>query len=220
MIVWLAAWPHCGSTLARIFLKEVFGLPSFSKYYEEKLVFLFGQASLDFTEEWSRARLPVLQESDDLFIIKTHEAPLDDSPAIFVQRDGRAAMTGLARFWEAPLRRIIVGEGFTFCDWSTFARVWDPFRRPQTEVLLFEEILQRPGQATAVLRDCFGWQPLQGFRNEFENYNQRWPKLFSKRPHWSQDFSPEDLELFCRLHGAIMETYGYTDAEVLEEARA
>src|SRR5438270_5605135 len=93
--VWIASYPRSGNTFLRIILERVFSLPSYSVYYSE------GGKHRDASAEalQDAPRLPADWKSrvtDSVtappVMIKTHDLPADSGPAIFIARDGRAAI--------------------------------------------------------------------------------------------------------------------------------
>ena len=93
--VWLASYPRSGNTFLRIILQNFFRLPTYSIYNVQ------GQG---FSDPSSAAleEAPVLPRDwrDSLsdepgakpMLLKTHDRPEGDGPAIYLVRDGRAAI--------------------------------------------------------------------------------------------------------------------------------
>src|SRR5262249_53341379 len=93
--VWIASYPRSGNTFLRIVLQNIFQLPSYSVYNVE------GQNYKDPSAE-ALEKAPFLpcnwrklisnNAHSKTIPIKTHDPPNDDAPAIFIIRDGRAAI--------------------------------------------------------------------------------------------------------------------------------
>jgi hypothetical protein len=66
-------------------------------------------------------------------LIKTHESPPDDNPALYVVRDGRAAAVSLWEYYNRsiPLEQIIAGR-HRAGTWSDHLLAWQPWKRSQT----------------------------------------------------------------------------------------
>ncbi len=221
MICWLAGWPHCGSTLARNFLKDVFGLLSVSMYYEPKLASLFGPEAEIYGASWG---LPLYAESRDAgrrVIIKTHDFPFDASPCIYVVRDGRDACASLAKFWKMSVARAIRGENpfmFTgrrnFGTWAAHYASWHPLSRPNTILVKFSDFINCP-DGTANRLSAFLEQKQTGrFEDKFEELKKSkiYPELFDDQNAELRDTIPEHaLEMFWRINGQVMKELGYID---------
>lgn len=134
--VWLASWPRSGNTYLRTILWQCFGLRSGSIYpgdlaHNKKLEEYVGH----------------IEDKKNLFVtgniplIKTHESPADDSPAIYVVRNGKVATISLWQFYsETPLELIIEGR-HRFGTWSNHLQLWKPWERPNTLLLKYEDIV-------------------------------------------------------------------------------
>lgn len=219
MIVWIAAWPHSGTALCRNLIEQTLGLPTFSKYDEPELVFMFGCKTTKFINEWCLdAYIRMLNDKERATIIKTHGYEANNSPTIFLLRDGRNAIAGLSRFWNKPVQTIITGEeSGPFMDWSTHFKVWNPYNRPETLILKYEDMLKEPDKAAAAIAKALQVEVKKPFENNQEEYRKRWPQLFKPRhSDWRLDFSPEDIELFWRLHEKTMIATGYGNRKEAE----
>lgn len=208
-IVWLAGYPHCGSTYTRMVLKDVFGINSHSLYTEEELVFLFGEQAATFAKEWDSEKYNELKDSDDLHIIKTHDMPIDCNPTIFVVRDGLEASVALSHFWKIPVKNVISGHG-RFGSWSGFYYAWEPIVRPYTLIVKYEE-LEADANAVAVrLGEFLARKPQKLFENKFEEAKDQFPKLFNDREGCSDcTITADENRLFWRCHGLAMRELGY-----------
>jgi hypothetical protein len=97
MIVWLASYPRSGNTYFRILIHHLYGLKTYSIYDDLLLEKLDGTA-----ETIGHERLPGdledLEQSESVYIVKTHNLPGDDRPAIQIVRDGRDALVSYTKF--------------------------------------------------------------------------------------------------------------------------
>lgn len=135
--VWLASWPRSGNTYLRTILWHCFGLHSGSIYPDE----FSGNKKL---EEY----VGHIEDKKSLFfegnipLIKTHEAPADVSPAIYIVRDGAAATLSLCQYYpETPLGIVIEGR-HRFGTWSNHLQLWKPWERPNTLLLRYEDLVE------------------------------------------------------------------------------
>jgi len=213
MITWIAGWPHNGSTLLRQIIKDCFEIPSYSKYKEPELEFLFGKEAAKFSELWNIASLEQYQRcrrGKELFVVKTHEIPFDDSPAIFVVRDGRDAVTTLSRFWATPIANMIVGQGCVFGTWSGYYYAWQPKKRPKTIIVRYEDMVTQPQKVVADIAPMLGCEPKRPFVDKYEQNKGQWPQLFNGTMGiWQEEMTEADLELFWQCHGDVMKELGY-----------
>jgi len=230
MIVWIAGWPHCGSTLLRTFLRDTFGIASYSKYPEPKLQFAFGKES-DAWAEWYHkepdAALAELDGRDEWYGIKTHDWPTDDRPAIYIARDGRDAIGSLAAFWDVPLLPLLkdlviqrdhwiagIRKGMRqeFGSWSTHYRVWDPRIRERTKLVWFSDILDYPEDVRLGLSQFLKKEPTGTWVDRFDEYKEQWPRMYDDKDSEHRGaMGAEMLDLFWRLHGPVMVELGFAD---------
>jgi hypothetical protein len=133
MLLWLASFPRSGNTFFRVLLKQLYGLSSFDLHqphppFRPQFKHMIGEAVLD---------LPPSELARDgrLHIVKTHELPQEDYPAIYLVRDGRDAIASYARFlldsgyygsgadYPSVLRRLIESsESYGGCAYQTQVR--------------------------------------------------------------------------------------------------
>src|SRR5947209_9405031 len=127
--VWIASYPRSGNTLLRLILAECFELGTKSKYPEssEAVLAFFGG-----------------HLAGERYLTKTHDPPEDDNPAIYLIRDGRATIVSYyhyCRDYGLPVSMENVIRGTVgFGSWSGHYDAWNPFKRPQTIVVRYEEL--------------------------------------------------------------------------------
>ncbi len=211
MIVWISGWPHSGSALCRMLIEDTLQICTYSKYHEPELGFLFGKKCEDFAECWSMKYWQCCaSEKNELYLIKTHEAPLDKNPCIFLLRDGRNAMAGLSKFWSAPVYKTITAEDSPFMDWTTHYRVWHPHTRPYTLIVHFEDMIKQPEIEAARIAEFLSVPVKKKFENPQEECRKHWPLLFKPRhSDHKLDFEDYDTDLFWLLHEETMIAAGY-----------
>lgn len=152
MIVWMASWPRCGSTLFRIALHTYTGLPTYS-YANDPLL----NRRRSVQQAVGQRRLPTslmsmgpYHKAPRYYFIKVHlhhahvKKIGSDIPAVLIVRDVRDAVVSLAHYttWRrgrkfAPeLARIITNEG-----WKYFVGGW----LEATDVIVrYEDLLTAP----------------------------------------------------------------------------
>jgi len=212
-IIWIAGWPHNGSTLLREILQQCWGIVSHSLYAEPELEFLFGAQAAEFGQDWGRDPVTkrfYYEQAPEVHFIKTHELPVDGNPALFVVRDGRDAMTALSRFWKLPIRNLIVGQNCAFGGWSNFIWGWDPWGRPNTLLLRFEKMVRDPMAVAGQVREWLDLPIPRAFTDRYVENQKVHPALYNGRVDiWKDGMRPVDQDLFWKCHGAMMERLGY-----------
>ncbi len=231
-VVWIAGWPHCGSTLMRTFLRDTFDMRCVSTYPEPGLAFAFPDSDA-WAAKYAKDRdaaLAELDEAEEWVGVKTHEFPQDDRPAIYVARDGRDAIGSLSRFWDLPasslLGDVAVRRDTFICDviqhrqlmafgtWSSNYLAWDILRRPNGHLLRFGDILAEPDKVRGVLAAFMGIEPTGRWVDRFEEYQAKWPKMYDdKDDEHRHSMDPEVEAMFWRLHGPVMKHLGFGEGE-------
>jgi len=212
MILWIAGWPHNGSTLCRQILKDSFGIESYSRYLESELETLF-TGGVKFFERWKKNPVTYhkyILEHTDTYVVKTHELPIDNAPTIFVVRDGRDAVCSLSNFWGIPIADAIAGLGCPFGTWSSYYYGWMPEKRPNTLVLKYEEMVTDPQMVVGKIAEFIGTKPTAPYVDDFEEKKKEFPYLFKDRiGGWKRRMNSEHLALFENCHGKLMRELGY-----------
>lgn len=239
MLIWLASYPRSGNTLLRILLNRVFALRTTSVYTPATT-----QETLDVppgtpAAPYSLARRRLLREtaghyrfdgpldsflararaSAEPVIVKTHDAPLDDSPAIYVVRDGRAAVVSYLHFLRdrgiaATIADVIRGRIGHGGSWSESLSAWQPLSRPRTLLVHFEDVITRPDAAIDALGRFLATTPQDAWRNPNDQLRAADPTFFRGGSNEQNiaEMSPADRALFVEVHGAWMARLGYRDA--------
>jgi hypothetical protein len=142
-ILWLASYPRSGNTFLRTILHQCFGLRSASLYPND----LGGNRRLEEHAGHIRhdADGRMVLPDDAIQMVKTHELSHDDKPAIYVLRHGWHASLSLREFYQGahPLEAIIEGQ-HRFGTWSDHVASWNPWERPNTLLLKYEEMIADP----------------------------------------------------------------------------
>jgi hypothetical protein len=230
MIVWLASYPRSGNTMLRILLHRVFALSSTdvhgslepSRTVEQWATTPLRRHYLEYgylIQEDVAAFLAQARESAGPVLVKTHDPPADDSPAIYVVRDGRAAIAsyrhylkdfdGVSASLDAVLRGA-VGMGA----WSAHLASWQPLTRPRTLLVRFEDVIAKPQAVIAALARFLDRAPVA----EWSNPNRALQAIDSSffrggsNARGIAEWSPADMAVFWELHGAWMARLGYARA--------
>jgi len=207
-MIWLASWPRSGNTFLRTILWNCFRLKSTSIYPQDlganrKLALQIGH--VEHNEINKSSFMP-----GDPILVKTHEHPTDNKPAIYVIRDGRPACVSLWKFYNksTPLSVIISGQ-HRFGTWANHMKAWNPEERPNTLLLKYEDMVK----------------DLKGTIDTIAAYIQREPLAYELPPRdhiagigghhvntysdWKDILTGDELRLFWETNGHMMEkVYG------------
>ncbi|WP_298333820.1 FkbM family methyltransferase [Asticcacaulis sp.] len=220
MIVWLASYPRSGNTMTRTLLSRVFEIQTYSEYNDRydigstpEIAESVGHVSYDGT--WQDF-YQMASASPDLFVVKTHGLPTDDQPAIYIVRDGRAAIVSQITYdrtlfnIDRGYANLINGKAIGG-PWSDHIERWNPLARDRTLFLRFEDLIHRPDHVIDLLSQFLGRRPLHAWNNPLDQQRQLLPGFFNKGHDTSnlQAWPPADLDYFWARHGTWMERLGY-----------
>lgn len=222
MIVWLASFPRSGNTLLRIVLNRCFGLRSYS-VYDDKAYFSTNPAMAEVTGHQAHGlRMKEFIEqsraSPDIRYIKTHALPEDDAQAIYVVRDGRAALVSYRWYLqsisgaEEPLEPVVLGETWAG-DWSAHVRAWLLNGRPNTLAVRYERLAVGDADTLGAIGAFLGRDQIAAFDIDFEDLRAIESQFFrsgldgASIAELERDCGP----LFHAHHGDAMRALGYLD---------
>jgi hypothetical protein len=83
MIIWIASYPRSGNNFTRRLLERSYGIKTYAIYDEPR------QPKID---------VEMARNAEETYLVKTHDLPEDDSPALYLVRDGRDALVSYAHF--------------------------------------------------------------------------------------------------------------------------
>lgn len=218
--VWVASYPRSGNTFLRIILQNIFHLPSYSLYNVEGRN--YPDPSAEALEE--APLLPVNwrqllshEPKAPLRLIKTHGPPEDDAPAIYIARDGRAAIHSYYHYhkkyaFEQPSLTEVIAGACQFGSWSEHFRAWQPRQRPQTLFLRYDDLVGRPAEVIPDLARFLQTQPVSDHLPTFAELQGRVPAFFRRGQNqdYLAEWTPGQMALFNRLHGDVMRELGFT----------
>jgi hypothetical protein len=217
LIVWLASWPRCGNTLLRLIIERCFEIPTYSVYPERKLDWLFGERAISLGENWCPEKHQELKNDDDLYCIKTHQVIEDDSPIIYIARDGRDACASLGHFWELPVQQIITAKKInigtvSIGSWSEhFLSYLPKFKTNSSSIIKFEDMIESPDLIANLISFYLKTKPIREYENNFAELQSKQPAMFrkGKAGSWREEFSREEENVFWHRHGEAMRLLGY-----------
>jgi hypothetical protein len=242
MKLWLASYPRSGNTFLRSILSQSFGIGSSSVYAQENA----GLEGCDWLATSVGYLARVTDSDPDKWVaIKTHDLPADTLPAIYVVRDGRAAITSyfhflntyerelesnenllksylrsLRRNWAPGLRMksLIRGQEWPG-SWSEHYRAWSPETRPNTLLLRYEDVLASPDETCTRIAKFLGIAQIKPFEQNFRELQSRNPTFFRAADNRSSIAElANHRALFDDLHGELMEELGYSSASWIADA--
>jgi sulfotransferase family protein len=232
MLVWLASYPRSGNTLLRTIFRQAFGISTYSVYDENEAKVLnsrdgvadmvghaaFGMSAPDFLAKARRA--------GETYLVKTHDQPSDDSKAIYVVRDGRAAVVSYWHFMNELVKRpttfdeIICGSVFPG-SWSQHLYAWQPRERANTLLLRYEDLVRDAEGAIGAIERFLDTPRIGTFDLTFGQMHTAFPTFFRAGSNAVniRELDRRTLEMFERVHGATMMEYGYESDTLASVAR-
>ena len=221
MLVWLASYPRSGNTLARQVLRQVFGLESYSQYNDPRDIGERPEVAAAVGHVRFEAQLPEFLASARAtagpVVVKTHHPPQDDGAAIYVVRDGRAAVVSFYHLLhdlrgraDMTIERVIDGDT-PFGSWSGHLDSWLPLDRPRTLLVRFEDLLAKPAAAVDAIATVLGVAPQGPWRNEADRLHGLFPEFFRGGSDARNigELSAPQAALFWERHAGWMERLGY-----------
>lgn len=201
LICWLASYPRSGN--------DYFGLVSISMGVERQSRY-----------KLSLAKLRRLNDSEGLHLVKTHELPVDQNPAIYLIRDGRDSLVSFAHH---TLKHDLPHSTFLkvleahlqghphFGTWGQNVAAWTNRSAP-TVIVHFHELIADPESVVRSTLQKAGFRP--GRAREiptFSKLQKLKPNLFRRGQigSWKDELPPHLEEQFWSAHASIMQKLGY-----------
>lgn len=206
-VVWLASFPRSGNTLLRTIMHHCLGLYSGSVYKRDlgdnKALHKYVghiEHNENGTIDFPPGNIP---------LIKTHQYPKDNKPAIYVVRDGRAACLSMLDYYKGQinLESIITGMN-RFGTWADHLVAWRPWDRPNTLFIKYEDMVK---DLPKILKEIseFLQCPIKAEqipgRNSIAGVDGKWVRKEKKKKLMPYEF----YGLFTQINGEMMEKAGY-----------
>jgi len=197
--------------MLRILLKRAFDIDTTSIYSGEIRVFERSPELVKLVGHYESSG------PESGAFVKTHGPPENDAPAIYVVRDGRAAIVSYFHYikdlLEDPsitLERVIRGDVWGG-SWSDHVRHWNPLARPKTLLLYYENLVASlPSECTKLA--VFLGQKLLNVPThlDFDGLHVVNPTFFPSGDNEERfkEIFPY-MELFESIHGRTMAALGY-----------
>ena len=219
MLIWLASYPRSGNTYLRMVLHKIFGLQTYASKADERVfsthpgvIGAVGHKSINVDErviQWARA-------SDQLCVIKTHEPPLTDDPAIYIIRDGRSSVVSYFYYCN-EIERLSVSLDDVICgnvyagSWSEHFYSWLPLHRSNTLLIRYEELVSNQASLINRLQDYLGIGAIpHALTPPMAQLHGLFPQFFRSGNDCKNISEIElSLPLFLEKHGLLMRRLGY-----------
>jgi hypothetical protein len=221
MIIWLASYPRSGNTLLRTILNRVYGAKSYSKYNDKTDI---GQSPdtaaavghIDYQGPWNEA-YEAFSKSTQTYFVKTHDAPEDDSAAIYIVRNGIKALVSNYHYWKdfnnkiLPFEDLILGTQTPFPSWGGHLDAWRPDKRSRTLVLRYEDLIADPSSEIRKITNFIRMPELAPWINDFNNLQKINPRFFreGKTTPRKAEISDQHENLFNAIHEDWMRHFNY-----------
>jgi hypothetical protein len=169
--------------------------------------------------------------SSEPHLVKTHGPPVDNQPALYVLRDGRAATCSYWHFHRVvhpessrTMTDLICGRDY-FGDWSSHWHSWQ--RRSagaRTLVVRYEDLVSADAALLARIAEFCGiTKPPKPWANPFSELHAASPQLHRRGSiHWDppEEWTPLSDYLFAWAHGPLMMQHGYWTQAEMDAARS
>jgi hypothetical protein len=198
MLVWIASYPRSGNAMTRRLIQSGLKLAAETLHHHPR------DQWFDLISGW--------QASPDLNLVKTHAQPTGD-PAIYIVRDGRAAIASYRRFIsdvhhrEFRLAAVVRGSGVG--SWSDHVNAWA--FKPRTLLTSYERICLQPEQELRRIANFLGKPVVAPPDTDFLKAKTKRPDLcrHGRNEPGIAELEADCSELFWRLHGQTMARLGY-----------
>ena len=208
----------------RMMLAQVFGCRTYTKYFNAAkphdrnpdIRKPTGQTPLP--GPWEESYGPMSQDQET-YLVKTHDGPEDEGKAIYIVRNGFAAIRSYKSYLadyegeyggDYSLEQIILGQP-QFRSWGWNLDAWNPLDRPNTLLLKYEDLVERPDEQFPKVAAFIGLTQQAAWVNEFDKLHEKNPKMF-RQGHGGdprKDFTEAQQQLFWAVHGDWMLKLGY-----------
>jgi hypothetical protein len=220
MIIWIASYPRAGNSLLRQILYYTMGQRSYSAGTA---------AAIEVDPEYA---LPPPRDFEGFyaeasgagtpFFVKTHSPPIDEQPALYVIRDGRAAITSFLRFERhvspgSPsnsMLQLILGDHY-YGGWSDHYRRWHDRGSAPILTLRYDELFHATDDVLARIAEFIGYRgEIRRWDNPITEYRRRYPNFVGEgRLEWTR---PDEWDFICdsafwSTHRDVMDEFGFDD---------
>jgi hypothetical protein len=181
--------------MLRTMLKSCFDIDSSSLYTND----LYGNKALEKFVGHLEVRGPTA-------FVKTHDPVPDDSPAIYVSREGRAACVSYWRFLGpgATLEQVIT-DGFRWGTWGEHLLAWRPWERENTLWLTYEGMCDDAVGVVAQLARFLNREPVAWVMPSREDVAKIDGTVVTQPWDWREDWNEEYEAMFCEVNREVLD---------------
>jgi hypothetical protein len=173
------------------------------------------------------ATVASLAQAEQIYMLKTHDMPQEDHPALYLVRDGRDAFVSYAHFvqeyhepvpvderasrFPSTLKQLI--ETDPFGGWSANVLAWSRRSTP-TAVVRFEDLIQSPVESLRQAFRAIDFTPPEQPDPHlplFDKLHADFPQFYRRGQvgAWRDEMPPDVQDLFWKRHGEAMRVMGY-----------
>ena len=203
-------------------MHRCFGMGSYSDQgngYERPVIGLSEDSGLlEYDTDWD-SFYGWASADDGVHLVKTHQHPCDDQPAIVIIRDPRLSICSyyyyLRKNWTAQqfsMEDIARGDVF-YGDWQEFYGKWLDRRPGSTLLVYFDELADLAPSTVQRISAFVGTSPVQSGGVDFEPLQRMNPDFFRRgKSKWEGDenWTPEAEAVFQERFSGIMRAYGFS----------
>lgn len=214
MNLWLCSFPRSGNHFLRTVLHQAFGISSTTVYPRED-GFMLEKPALAEKLGYAGPLASVDPAAPQWIGIKTHDTSVDDAPAIYVVRDGRAALVSYLHYLRAftnkqPTIPELIGGAYWPGSWSEHYRHWSPRSRPNTLLLRFEDMRTDLDAACRTISDFLDVEQIAPAQIDIAEMRGIEPNLFRHGENSRNiDEMAGHMDLFDEHHREVMVECGY-----------
>lgn len=172
---------------------------------------------LEYESEWTDFYAQA-SRNPQLHLVKTHQHPCDDQPAIVIVRDPRSALCSyfhyLRKYWlnsQFSMSEIVRGDVF-YGGWQDFYGKWLNRKLASTLLIYFDELADLKPATLKRIAAFIGKKPTSQQGVVFDALRERSPDFFrSGKVHWEGDkeWTPEIEKLFQERFAESMNEFGF-----------
>lgn len=216
MLIWMASYPRSGSSLTQQVLWQCFG----KNIARPKRVKVNAKSEPHIGPDYYSEGLTMpqivqrAQAEEGKVIVKTHDDPEGDAPAIVIVRDGRAVLSSYTRHQNqiakkpSTLEEMIKGKKGS---WSDHVAAW--LDAPNEKVVLrYEKLRVGDPEELKKLGEFIGMPVLKSYESAVDEMRAARPlhvQVAADGPGIAEVESQAG-DLFWELHGKMMDRLGYS----------
>jgi len=225
MIVWIASYPRSGNSVLRQILHFTMDKVSYSEDVESSEIWGVPEAWGRYSN-YKEFHAWASQAPETVFV-KTHLLPNDANPAIYVVRDGRAAISSFLKLErhlspDSPsnsLLHLILGDHY-YSSWSEHYRAWHGREEGPILTLQYNNLFEAGPDVLEEIAAFAGYTgPIAPWTNPIDEWRKLYPDFVGEgKTRWvpSAEWDFVCDHAFWELHGELMRELGLDDERRIE----